>query len=250
MRIVVIIPARYGSTRFPGKPLARIAGKPMVEHVCEQADSCKEVSDVVVATDDDRILDCVQAFGGKAVMTASGHSSGTDRIAEAAEILHLKDEDIVVNVQGDQPLLPPLILDEMIAPFEEDEGLPMTTLMYRIRDPEEVDNPNHVKVVTDTQGFALYFSRHPIPFYRDPGSNPVHYKHLGLYAYRTAFLKTFTRLPEGRLEAAEKLEQLRVLEHGYRIRVVETDFDSPEVDTPEDVKRVETIIAQTPISDA
>lgn len=248
MRIVVIIPARYGSTRFPGKPLARIAGKPMLEHVCTQAAACTEVSDVVVATDDDRILACVQAFGGKAVMTAPHHVSGTDRIAEAASILQLDDQDIVVNVQGDQPLVPPPILAEMTAPFEEDEALLMTTLMYRIRDPEEVGNPNHVKVVTDTHGFALYFSRHPIPFHRDPESNPVHYKHLGLYAYRTAFLKIFTGLPEGRLEAAEKLEQLRVLEHGYRIRVVETDFDSPEVDTPGDVHRVEALMARAPVS--
>lgn len=245
MRIVAIIPARYASTRFPGKPLARIAGKPMVEHVCAQAAACREISDVFVATDDDRILSCVQGFGGKAVMTGSEHASGTDRIAEAANVLGLEDQDIVVNVQGDQPLVPPSLLAEMVAPFAEDKDLPMTTLMYRIRDPEEVENPNHVKVVTDTNGFALYFSRHPIPFYRDPGPKPTHYKHLGLYAYRTAFLRTFTRLPEGRLETAEKLEQLRVLEHGYRIRVLETDFDSPEVDTPDDVYRVEARMART-----
>lgn len=248
MRIVVIIPARYGSTRFPGKPLARIAGKPMLEHVWARAAACRNVTDVVVATDDDRILTCVQDFGGKALLTRSHHASGTDRIAEAAQALHLRDQDIVVNVQGDQPLVPPSILAEMIAPFGEDEDLPMTTLMCRIRDPEEVENTNHVKVVTDVRGFALYFSRHALPYYRDGSSDPLHYKHLGLYAYRTSFLKIFTRLPEGRLETAEKLEQLRVLEHGYRIRVVETESDSPEVDTPEDVRRVEAMMTKAPPS--
>lgn len=246
MRTVAIIPVRFGSTRFPGKPLALISGRPMVEHVYRRASACGELSDVVVATDDERIFSCVKDFDGKAVMTRSSHASGTDRIAEAAEILRLDDKDVVVNVQGDQPLVPPETLSEMILPLLGDESLPMSTLMIRIRDPRETANPNHVKVVTDARGLALYFSRHPIPFHRDAeGDHNVHFKHLGLYAYRAAFLRAFTRLPQGRLETAEKLEQLRVLEHGYSIRVVETAHDSPEVDTPEDVEIIESIMSGT-----
>ncbi|MFO7783796.1 MAG: 3-deoxy-manno-octulosonate cytidylyltransferase [Thermodesulfobacteriota bacterium] len=246
MRIVAIIPVRFGSSRFPGKPLALISGRPMVEHVYRKTAACGELSEVVAATDDERIFACVKGFDGKAVMTLSSHASGTDRIAEAAEILGLDDKDIVVNVQGDQPLVPPEALAKMILPLLRDESLPMCTLMIRIRDPRETTNPNHVKVVTDARGLALYFSRHPIPFYRDAGKDDhVHFKHLGLYAYRAAFLRTFTRLPQGRLEIAEKLEQLRALEHGYSIRVVETAHDSPEVDTPEDVDIIESIMTGT-----
>jgi 3-deoxy-manno-octulosonate cytidylyltransferase (CMP-KDO synthetase) len=248
MRIVAIIPARYASTRFPGKPLALISGKPMVEHVYSSASACDEISGVYVATDDNRIYDLVVGFGGKALMTGSGHTSGTDRIAEAADKISLDEEDIIVNVQGDQPLFPPSVLADMVAPFYDDEGLSMSTLMYRIRNSEEITNPNHVKVVTDARGFALYFSRHPIPFYREQGQEAVHFKHLGFYAYRKSFLKIFTSLPEGRLEAAEKLEQLRALENGFRIRVVETTHDSPEVDTPEDIARVEVLIEQAPMT--
>ncbi len=201
---------------------------------------------MVVATDDERIFACVKDFEGKVVMTRSSHASGTDRIAEAAQILGLDNKDIVVNVQGDQPLVPPESLSEMILPLLGDESLPMSTLMIRIRDPRETANPNHVKVVTDARGLALYFSRHPIPFHRDAeGGHNVHFKHLGLYAYRAAFLRAFTRLPQGRLETAEKLEQLRALEHGYSIRVVETAHDSPEVDTPEDVDIIESVMSGT-----
>jgi len=243
MRIVAIIPVRFGSTRFPGKPLALISGRPMVEHVYRRAAACGELSEVVAATDDERIFACVNGFDGQAVMTRDSHASGTDRIAEASEILGLDDRDVVINVQGDQPLVPPEALTEMILPLLHDESLPMSTLMIRIRDPGEVTNPNHVKVVTDAGGLALYFSRHPIPFYRDAGEGGnVHFKHLGLYAYRAGFIRTFTRLPQGRLEIAEKLEQLRALENGYPIRVVETAHDSPEVDTPEDVAIIESIM--------
>jgi len=245
MRIVAIIPARYGSSRFPGKPLASISGRPMIEHVYRRVSRCREISEVFAATDDRRILSCVEGFGGRAVMTGGAHASGTDRIAECADRLDLDDGDVVVNVQGDQPLVDPAVLAEMIEPLLRDDSLPMSTLMVRIHDPAELSNPNHVKVVCDARGFALYFSRHPIPFCRDAGSNGVHHKHLGLYAYRTAFLKTFAALPEGRLERAEKLEQLRALEHGYRIRVVKTARDSPEVDAPEDVERVESVAART-----
>jgi len=246
MRIAAIIPTRYGSTRFPGKPLARIAGRPMVEHVYRRTEACPDIALVIAATDDQRIFDVVTGFGGRAVMTAPSHASGTDRIAEAAESLDLEDGDIVVNVQGDQPLLHPSLLTRMVEPLIMDDSIPMSTLMFRIRDSREVPNPNHVKVVTDHKGFALYFSRQPIPHYRDPGPADVHFKHLGLYAYRKGFLSVFTQLSPGRLEVAEKLEQLRALEHGFPIRVVETDHDSPEVDIPEDVERVEEIMARSP----
>ncbi len=217
----------------------------MVEHVYGRTSACEALTEVVVATDDERIWACVTAFGGKAVMTRSSHASGTDRIAEAADMLGLEDNDIVVNVQGDQPLVPKEALAEMILPLVRDESLPMSTLMVQIRDPLETANPNHVKVVTDSRGKALYFSRRPIPFYRDTqgDDNNVYFKHLGLYAFRMAFLRTFTRLPQGRLEIAEKLEQLRALEHGYSIRVVETAHNSPEVDTPEDVDIIESIMS-------
>lgn len=246
MRIAAIIPVRFGSTRFPGKPLTLISGRPMVEHVYRRAAECAELTEVVAATDDQRIYTCVKNFHGKVVMTRDSHASGTDRIAEAAEILGLDDQDIVINVQGDQPLVPHEILSELIQPLVRDESLPMSTLMKRIHDPLEVANPNHVKVVTDARGLALYFSRHPIPFHRDQGEGPgLHFKHLGLYAYRKAFLSTFTGLPQGRLELAEKLEQLRALENGYHIRVVETHRDSPEVDTPGDVAIIESIMNGT-----
>ena len=199
---IAIIPSRYGSTRFPGKPLAAIAGKPMIRHVCDRARSCRCLKDVYVATDDEIIYRTVTDFGGKAVMTAGHHRSGTDRICEAAEILGLGPDVVVVNIQGDQPAFPP----------------------------------------PDASGNALYFSRAVIPFPRD-GAAPEFHKHLGFYAYGVRFLKTFTELPEGRLEAVEKLEQLRALEYGYRIRVVETGFDSLEVDVPGDIARIESHLA-------
>ena len=245
MNIIAFIPSRYDSTRFPGKPLAPIAGEPMIRHVFRCASSCPQVSQVYVATDDDRISQCVDKFGGKAIMTAKEHISGTDRIFEAAQKLHLKNEDLIVNIQGDQPVFDPGIISEMIAPLVNDRDIPMATLKYRITDKKEIENINIVKVVTDNAGFALYFSRHPIPFYRDKGSSEVYYKHLGLYAFRKGFLEKFSRLPVGRLEAAEKLEQLRALEHGFKIKVVETASDSIEVDTPEDIKRAEDLIKRS-----
>ncbi len=245
MNIIAFIPSRYDSTRFPGKPLASIAGEPMIRRVFRCAASCPEVSQVYVATDDARISQCVDKFGGKAIMTAKEHISGTDRIFEAAQKLRLKKEDLIVNIQGDQPVFDPGIISEMIAPLVNDRDIPMATLKYRITDKKEIENINIVKVVTDNAGFALYFSRHPIPFYRDRGSSEAHYKHLGLYAYRKGFLEKFNRLPVGRLEAAEKLEQLRALEHGFKIKVVETASDSIEVDTPEDIKRAEDLIKRS-----
>ncbi|MBN2125855.1 MAG: 3-deoxy-manno-octulosonate cytidylyltransferase [Deltaproteobacteria bacterium] len=243
MKIIAFIPARYDSTRFPGKPLALIAGRPLIERVYRRAQSCADITDVFVATDDERILRAVQTFGGKALMTGKEHPSGTDRIAEAAEGLHLKGEDMVINIQGDQPLLHPSSVSQLVSSLAEEPNTPMNTLMYRITDERDIPNPNHVKVVTDREGFALYFSRSPIPFYRDSTADPAIFKHLGLYGYRMEFLSTFVRLPVGRLESSEKLEQLRALEHGYRIKVLETRFDSVEVDTPGDIRKVEGLLA-------
>lgn len=245
MRITAFIPARYESTRFPGKPLAPIAGKPMIQHVYERACACEGIRDVYVATDDERILREVNRFGGKAVMTGPRHHSGSDRIAEAAGALNLEDDDLIVNIQGDQPLFEPSSVVDLIRPFKTmGSEIPMSTLIYRIRNREEIVDPNIVKVVTDTRGWALYFSRSAIPFYRDPGTGPIFFKHLGFYAQRLRFLKEFAGLSPGRLESAEKLEQLRALENGYRIKVVETAHDSLEIDTPNDIRKAERILAQ------
>jgi len=244
MKILAFIPARYDSTRFPGKPLAVIAGRPMIQHVYRCAHACSDISEVWVATDDERIAKCVHDFGGRAMMTKKDHPSGTDRIAEAVEALNLQNDDLVINIQGDQPLFSPSLISHLIEPLLKDAQLPMSTLQYRITEQGEVANPNYVKVVTDKAGFALYFSRSPIPFFRDSTSGRVYYKHLGFYVYRPAFLKIFASLPVGHLESVEKLEQLRALENGFRIRVVETPYDSIEVDSPADIKKVEAMMAR------
>jgi len=242
MKIFAFIPARYDSSRFPGKPLALISGKPMIQHTYERALSCPEFSAVYVATDDDRIVDCVNQFGGNAVLTAKTHCSGTDRIGEAALKMDLQDDDIVVNIQGDQPSFQPTVVSDMVEPLVNDRAIPMSTLKYKIRDKTDIENPNHVKVVTDREGFAIYFSRCPIPFCRDQRPGGIYYKHLGFYCFRMDFLNRFTSLAEGTLERFEKLEQLRALEHGYRIKVLETIHDSIEVDVPEDVKAIEKLL--------
>ena len=239
MKTVVIIPARYKSSRFEGKPLALIAGKPMIRRVYERSMSAEHVTDVVVATDDQRIMDVVSGFGGKAVMTSGKNRSGTDRAGEAAAVLGMAPEDIIINVQGDQPLLDPRCLDQLVKPFSSEKDVEMSTLAFKIKDPGEITNPKDVKLVFDRNGWALYFSRSPIPFGRDGGERFDTYKHLGVYAYTRRFLDKFRSLPEGTLERIEKLEQLRVLEHGYRIRVVVTEYDSPEVDLPGDIPRIE-----------
>jgi len=244
LKIVAFIPARFHSRRFEGKPLALIAGKPMIQHVYQRAKECPELDEICVATDNLRIYKCVTGFGGQAIMTEASHLSGTDRISEAAEMVNLADRDIVVNIQGDQPIFQPSIISDLIRPLIEDPKTPMSTLMYKIKDDRELNDTNNVKVAVDKNGYALYFSRLPIPFCRDQGSKTVYYKHLGFYAYCKEFLSTFTRLPHGLLEAAEKLEQLRALEHGFKIKVVETIFDSIEVDTPEDIRIVEEKLFQ------
>jgi 3-deoxy-manno-octulosonate cytidylyltransferase (CMP-KDO synthetase) len=239
MKIVAFIPARYSSTRFPGKPLAHIAGRPMIQHTYNCTQACPEVSEVYVATDDQRIMDAVLGFGGKAVLTAEFHPSGTDRVADAAARLGLRPEDVVVNVQGDQPVFQSALISQMVGPVLADPALGMSTLKIRLGDDRETVDPNCVKVVTDGDDFALFFSRSVIPFYRDHNSPRVYYKHLGFYCYRMEFLTRFAGLPVGELEAAEKLEMLRAMECGFRIKVVETTFDSIEVDTPSDLRRVE-----------
>ena len=241
IEVVAIIPARYKSNRFEGKPLALIQGKPMIQHVVERAQKVEIISRVVVATDDVRISEVVAAFGGEYVLTRNDHVSGTDRLAEAAEKIGISEHDIVVNIQGDQPLFPGEIIKQVTEPLLEDPALPMSTLIYQIVREEEIHDPNHVKTVFDRDNYALYFSRSPIPFQRNPEDDdaPTYYKHLGFYAYRKGFLLSFVALPEGEWERFEKLEQLRALEFGYRIKVILTEHDSIEVDTPEDLQRVE-----------
>ncbi|MGD8368656.1 MAG: 3-deoxy-manno-octulosonate cytidylyltransferase [Desulfobacterales bacterium] len=237
--IFVVIPCRYGSTRFPGKPLALIDGIPMIRHVYERARRAKGVRQVVVATDDSRIAEATRTFGGEAIMTSTSARSGTDRVAEAARQLQMTAADIVVNVQGDQPLLEPKNIEAVTAPFFSEPEVRMSTLAFRIIEQREITDPKDVKVTIDRRGFALYFSRSTIPFCRDPGREHDTYKHLGIYAYRRDFLDLFCNLPATELEEIEKLEQLRALEWGHPIRVVITPFDSPEVDLPEDIDRIE-----------
>ncbi|WP_457553708.1 3-deoxy-manno-octulosonate cytidylyltransferase [Desulfobacula sp.] len=236
---IAIIPSRYGSSRFEGKPLALVAGKSMIQRVYEQAQKSPAVSKTIVATDDERILKAVDTFGGHAVMTSDDCRSGTDRVAQTADYLNLGQDDIIVNIQGDQPLFNPLTIDELISPFNDDPDLVMSTLVFKIKDKREITDPKDVKVTFDNNGFALYFSRAQIPYPRDLQTNVDFYKHLGFYAYKKSFLDTLVKLPTGICEQVEKLEQLRVLEFGYRIKVVVTPYDSPEIDLPEDIKRIE-----------
>ena len=243
MRVVVIIPSRYGSIRFDGKPLANICGKPMIQWVCQRAMQAKCIESVHVATDDSRIQDAVNRFGGNVVMTSSRCRSGTDRVAEAAERLGLDPGDVVVNIQGDQPLVDPRCFDAVVQPFYEDPAVKMSTLAFAIVDKREITDPKDVKVTFDNNMDALYFSRATIPHSRDGLNGYDMYKHLGVYAYTQEFLECFKALSPGRLEEIEKLEQLRAMEHGHRIRVVVTPYDSPEVDLPVDIRRIEEKIA-------
>lgn len=243
-KVTAFIPSRYESTRFPGKPLALIAGKPMIQHVYEEAKACPVVSEVFVATDDERIEECVRGFGGLAVMTSPNHLSGTDRIAEAASLKGLEDEDLIINIQGDQPTFEHPCIPYLIRPLLEDATLLMSTLVFKMTDDREVRDIKNVKTVQDKEGFALFFSRSPIPYYRDAGAEKVYYKHLGFYAYRRNFLKTFASLPAGEWEEAEKLEQLRAVEYGHKIKIVNSPYDSFEVDTPSDIKVAEQILLE------
>ncbi|MEE3447077.1 MAG: 3-deoxy-manno-octulosonate cytidylyltransferase [Bacteroidales bacterium] len=243
MKVLGIIPARFQSSRFPGKPLAMIGSKAMIQRVYEQAS--KAFDDVAVATDDDRIFQKVISFNGKAVMTSENHQSGTDRTAEAALTYQLnakKTFDVVVNIQGDEPFIRPQQLQQLAATFE-DPSVQIATLVKKIETEEELFNENAVKVVKNAQNGALYFSRFPIPFMRgadkkDWVKKHTYFKHIGVYAYRYSVLQEITKLPQSSLELSEKLEQNRWLENGYKIKVSETDFQSLAVDTPEDLEKI------------
>jgi 3-deoxy-manno-octulosonate cytidylyltransferase (CMP-KDO synthetase) len=253
-----VIPARYASSRFPGKALALIGSKTMLQHVYERVSLARYLTHVIIATDDRRIYDEARRFGGAVRMTRPDHLSGTDRVAEVAST---DTAEWIVNVQGDEPLIDPGAIDAAVLPLLDEPSIPMGTLKKRIEDAREVDDPNVVKVVTDRFENALYFSRSTIPFSRDKATgksdvgqalppamyhpkktkndaDPVHYKHIGLYVYRRDFLLRYPEMPVGPLEKAERLEQLRALENGHKIRVVETEYESVGVDTPEDLERV------------
>ena len=239
MTAVGIIPARWRASRFPGKPLAEIAGMPMIRRVYEGACQASRLRAVYVATDDQRIADACAGFGAVAVMTSPDHPTGTDRLAEVARGL---DDEIVVNVQGDEPLIEGFVIDAAVAALEEAPEAPMSTVVHAA-EPDGIDDPNRVKVVFDRDGYALYFSRSRIPALRDSGSPPRYWQHVGLYAYRREFLMRYVELPPTEAECAEALEQLRALEHGHRIRVAVIDgWRSTPVDTPEDVDRVEAAL--------
>lgn len=239
-RVIGVIPARYGSSRFEGKVLADIAGKPMIQWVYERAKQSKTLDELFVAVDDPRVQSCVEGFGGKAILTGAYHQSGTDRIAEVVEKM---PADIIVNIQGDQPLIDPNMIDESVQPMIDNPDIQMSTLKREI-EKDEFDDPGVVKVVVDEQDFALYFSRSLVPYPRYDENLRV-YEHIGLYAYRKDFLLKISKMPQGYLEKIESLEQLRVLEKGYRILVVETKMDKAagvSVDTPEDIEKVERLI--------
>ena len=241
--VVIVIPARYGSTRLPGKPLAMLAGKPMVQRVYERAKLAKSASRVIVATDDERIVKAVEAFGGEARMTRPDHRTGTERIAEVAA--H-NEGDIFVNVQGDEPLLDPQAVDTAVSSLLEDPPAAISTVAVPIKTPGDIMDPNVVKTVLDFDGNALYFSRAPIPWVRDTTAHLVvrHLKHLGLYVFQREALLEYPTLPQGELERIEQLEQLRWMENGWKIRVAEVEHDAVSVDVPADVERVERLLQQ------
>ncbi len=249
MKVTAIIPARYGSTRFPGKPLALIHGLPMIQHVCQQVGQAGMVDRVIVATDDERIAQVVEEFGGEVVLTRADHPTGTDRLAEVAEQI---DSELIVNVQGDEPLIDPRMIDQAVAPLLENEQLMMGTLASRIDQFDDFYNPNVVKVVRALSGRALYFSRAPIPCPRDLDSEQLSealpqlglLRHIGLYVYRRALLLEYPTWPKTPLENLENLEQLRALERGIGLHVAVTEFSCHGVDTPADLERVSLLIAE------
>lgn len=237
-KILAVIPARYASSRFPGKALATLENRSMLEHVYERATLSRYLTAIVIATDDQRIYNEARRFGARVEMTRDDHVSGTDRVAEVASAL--EDYDLVVNIQGDEPLIDPTAIDTALMPLVEEPAIPMGTLKKRIEDPREISDPNVVKVVTDRFENAIYFSRSTIPYPRsiEEARAATHFKHIGLYVYRRDFLLRYSDLPVGPLESSERLEQLRALENGFKIRVVETEYESLGVDTPEDLERV------------
>lgn len=249
MKIVAVIPARWQSTRLKEKVLADINGKSMLQHVWERVKKAHEVDEVIVACDKEKVMKAAEAFGAKCMFTSPEHASGTDRLSEVAGSV---EADVYINVQADEPMINPLMIDQLAQVFEYEKNIMMATLIKRIDKKEEITDPNVVKVVVDRKGFALYFSRSPIPYMRkDPdgsapgGDIPVggYYKHIGLYSYTKDFLFTYRNLPRSVLEMDEKLEQLRVLEHGYKIKTIETRSETIGVDTQEDLDRVREIFA-------
>ena len=242
-KVVVVIPARYGSTRLPGKPLVQLAGKPMIQRVYERAKLAGSVNQVIVATDDARIIEAVEKFGGEARMTRSDHRTGTERVAEVAA--HVEG-DVFVNVQGDEPLLDPQAIDTAVGALLEEPAASISTVATAIKTPADIMDPNVVKTVLDFDGNALYFSRAPIPWVRDTGTKIQvrHWKHLGLYVFQRDALLEYPTLPQGELERIEQLEQLRWMENGWKIRVAEVEHDAVSVDVPADVARVEKLLQE------
>lgn len=236
--IIGLIPSRWGSSRFPGKPLHLLAGKPLVQHVWEQVSKCRRLHDIAIATDDDRIRETAEAFGAKVIMTSPDHPSGSDRLAEALQ--YFPEATHVVNIQGDEPMIEPDLIDSLAEALLSDPDLSMATVGAELKSEEDFQNPNIVKVVLALNGDALYFSRAMIPYPRNGDKTPL--RHLGLYAYRADFLKQFVQWEPSSLELCESLEQLRALENGARIRVILTDHDSPGVDTPEQAAQVEELL--------
>jgi 3-deoxy-manno-octulosonate cytidylyltransferase (CMP-KDO synthetase) len=241
-KVLVVIPARYASVRFPGKPLAEIAGKPMIQHVVERVRTATRPVEIVVATEDERIKKAVESFGASAIITRADHKTGTDRVAEVAA--HIPAE-IYINVQGDEPLIDADTIDRVIDAMADDDAIHLATPCSEITSKPDIMDPNVVKVVLDFDGDALYFSRAPIPWVRDTGVNVAarHLKHIGLYGYRRDTLLEFPTLPPGELERVEQLEQLRWMENGFKIRVVETEYDAVSVDVPADIAKVEKILS-------
>jgi 3-deoxy-manno-octulosonate cytidylyltransferase (CMP-KDO synthetase) len=242
-RVVVVIPARYGATRLPGKPLVMLAGKPMIQRVYERAKRAHRADQVIVATDDKRILKAVEGFGGEARMTRADHRTGTERVAEVAA--HVAG-DVFVNVQGDEPLLDPAALDTAVSSLLEEPQASVATVATPVKTPGDIMDPNVVKTVVDFDGNALYFSRAPIPWVRDTGNKIQvrHLKHLGLYVFQRDALLEYPTLPQGELERIEQLEQLRWMENGWNIRVAEVEHDAVSVDVPADVERVERLLRE------
>lgn len=238
MKVLCVIPARYASTRLPGKPLSMINGKPMIQRVYERAVQARLPQEVVVATDHEAVYKAVESFGGRAMMTSPDHPSGTDRLAEVA--LNYPDIDVIVNVQGDEPMIPPEVIDRLAECFDHDPELDMATLKVKMQE-EDYNNPAAVKVVTSLSGYAMYFSRSLMPYPRNKPEDFNVYKHVGIYAYKRDFLLKYAAMAPTPLERAESLEQLRALENGYRIKVLESDFQGVGVDTPEDLAAVNEI---------
>lgn len=241
-----VIPARYSSTRFEGKVLADILGKPMIQHVWERAKQAKTLDDLIIACDDERVASTARDFGAKVAMTSKGHASGTDRISEVVNPLDVK---IVINIQGDEPLIHPMMIDSVARALLEDRSLSMATVMKKITDPLSINDPHVVKVVVDKNNFALYFSRAAIPYLavNSEVENPVYYKHIGLYGYTKDFLFIYKNFPPSSIERTECLEQLRVLDEGLRIKVIETKYDTVGVDTQQDLERLKEFLSKEKI---